>query len=246
MKSVLLFLIAGACWGQTVGPSPSGSGGIPLISPSVANAVVCDNGSGGVADCTSSATIPNGVSVGTHPLTLSATTTPTANATSWLNTPTLANLNTALGVTLAAAPTGGAVGGASNCPTAGQVPFVASAGVLTCDSGLAYAGAGSSGTLTLLGVMNIALGGKIQCTHGANATCGLSTLTAGSVTVSTTAIGTLAAAGGAGYVVSLTEQGCTGTCAGVQVGTVVNATSFVINGASTDNSLVYWEIKYVN
>src|SRR5208337_1993457 len=64
------------------------------------------------------------------------------------------------------------------------------------------------------------LGSTYQCTHGTNGTCGLTTLSSGSATVSTTAIGTLASATGGGYVVSLTEQNCTGTCTGVRVGSV--------------------------
>jgi endosialidase-like protein len=43
---------------------------------------------------------------------------------------------------------GGGIGGATNCPTANQIPFIASAGVVTCDSGLAYAGAGGVVTQT--------------------------------------------------------------------------------------------------
>ena len=90
------------------------------------------------------------------------------------------------------------------------------------------------------------LGGSYQCTHGSNATCGVSTLSSGTVTVSTTAIGALAAAGGAGYVINLVGQNCS-MCGSLSVGTVTAATSFVINSTNTlDGSNVYWEIRYVN
>ena len=90
------------------------------------------------------------------------------------------------------------------------------------------------------------LGGKFECTHGTNATCGVATLSiSGTALVSTTAIGTLATTG-AGYAVSLTALTCT-SCGALSVGTVINGTSFVINSTNaTDTSNVYWEIKYIN
>lgn len=91
-----------------------------------------------------------------------------------------------------------------------------------------------------------ALGNKYECTHGTNATCGVATLAGGTVTVSTTAIGTLATSGASGFVVELTLQTCS-SCGILSIGTVSNGTSFVIHSSNTsDASLVYWEIKYVN
>lgn len=88
------------------------------------------------------------------------------------------------------------------------------------------------------------LGGKVGCTHGSNGTCGVATLASGTVTVSTTAIVALAAAG-AGDVVSLTLLSCS-SCGSLSVGTVVAATSFVINSTGgSDGSKVFWEIKHI-
>jgi len=96
-----------------------------------------------------------------------------------------------------------------------------------------------TGFETLLGTM-------YQCTHGSNATCGVATLSSGTVTVSTTAINALAAAGAAGYAVNLVLQSCS-SCGALSVGTVTNSTSFVINSTNgSDASKVYWEIRYVN
>ena len=93
--------------------------------------------------------------------------------------------------------------------------------------------------------LGLTLGSKLECTHGSNATCGMAQLSSGTVTVSTTAIGALATST-SGYSVTLTEQTCSGTCGAVQLGTVTGGSSFVINGLSTDNSYVYWEIHYIN
>lgn len=84
---------------------------------------------------------------------------------------------------------------------------------------------------------------KVACTLGV--TCGVATLASGTQTVTATAIGALST-GGSGDVIALTEQSCSGTCAGVSVGTVVVGASFVINGAGTDNSKVFWEIRHIN
>jgi hypothetical protein len=90
------------------------------------------------------------------------------------------------------------------------------------------------------------LGGLFETTHGSNATAGVSTLSSGTVTVSTTAIAALAAAGAAGDVVQLTLQSCS-TCGTLSVGTVTPGTSFVINSTNVlDASNVYWEIKKLN
>jgi hypothetical protein len=104
---------------------------------------------------------------------------------------------------------------------------------------------GSDGSLTVPH-STVSLAGLNECTHGSNATCGVSTLSSGTVTVGTTAINTLATAGGAGYVVSLTALTCS-SCGALSVGTVVANTSFVINSTNgSDASRVYWEIRYVN
>jgi hypothetical protein len=89
------------------------------------------------------------------------------------------------------------------------------------------------------------LGGLYECTHGSNATCGVATLSGGTVTVSTTAIGALATTG-AGYAISLTELSCS-SCGSLSIGTVTASTSFVINSTNaSDASNVYWEIRYIN
>jgi hypothetical protein len=89
------------------------------------------------------------------------------------------------------------------------------------------------------------LGVHEQCTHGSNATCGVVALSSGTVTVSTTAIATLATSGGAGDAVRLTMQGaCTGN---PYVGAVSSGTSFVINSTVlTDSCNVFWEIVVIN
>jgi len=90
------------------------------------------------------------------------------------------------------------------------------------------------------------LGGLDECTHGSNATCGVSTLASGTVTVSTTAIATLAAAGSAGDAVRLTLISCS-SCGSLSVGTVTSGTSFVINSTNgSDASKVFWEIIKIN
>jgi Pectate lyase superfamily protein len=107
----------------------------------------------------------------------------------------------------------------------------------------------SNGAVTAIGKVQAALATDLGyfsgCTHGANATCGVSTLASGTVTVSTTAIGTLAAAGAGGFTVLLTPLTCS-SCGALSVGTVNSGTSFVINSTNgSDASRVYWEIKYI-
>ncbi len=103
----------------------------------------------------------------------------------------------------------------------------------------------ASGTLEAANYV-AGLGGLFETTHGLNATAGVSTLSSGTVTVSTTAIAALAAAGAAGDVVELTLQSCS-TCGTLSVGTVTPGTSFVINSTNVlDASNVYWEIKKLN
>jgi len=95
------------------------------------------------------------------------------------------------------------------------------------------------------GGVTLGLGVHQNCTHGSNATCGVVALSSGTVTVSTTAIATLATSGGAGDAVRLTMQGaCTGN---PYVGTVSSGTSFVINSTVlTDSCNVFWEIVVIN
>ncbi len=90
------------------------------------------------------------------------------------------------------------------------------------------------------------LGQKFTVTHGSNATAGFATLSSGSVVVATTALGTIGTSGGGGDSVVLSEQVCSGTCAGVWLVSATASTGFTIGGAATDNSIVYWEIKHVN
>lgn len=102
------------------------------------------------------------------------------------------------------------------------------------------------GGTAFTGAVTENLGQKFTCTHGSNATCGVSTLSSGTVTVSTTAIAALAAAGGAGDAVRLTLESCS-ACGSLSVGTVSAGTSFVINSTSgTDASLVFWSIERMN
>jgi hypothetical protein len=117
-----------------------------------------------------------------------------------------------------------------------------SAGVTALGNGTA---GNTSGTLEAANYV-AGLGGLFETTHGSNATAGVSTLSSGTVTVSTTAIAALAAAGAAGDVVELTLQSCS-TCGTLSVGTVTPGTSFVINSTNVlDASNVYWEIKKLN
>lgn len=119
--------------------------------------------------------------------------------------------------------------------------YRSSAGVLEINNGTA-------GTYADLILRNstASLGGKFECTHGSNATCGVVTLAAGTATVSTTAIAALAAAGSSGDAIRLTLQTCS-SCGTLSVGTVMAGTSFVINSSNgADASDVYWEIHHIN
>lgn len=94
------------------------------------------------------------------------------------------------------------------------------------------------------GILLANLGSGFACTHGSNATCGVATLSSGTVTVSTTAVAALATTG-AGQAVNLVLQSCS-SCGALSVGTVSPGTSFVINSTSgADASKVYWRIDYV-
>lgn len=92
----------------------------------------------------------------------------------------------------------------------------------------------------------IPLATKLTVTHGSNATAGVSALSGGTVTVSTTAIAALAGAGGAGDTVSLSLENCS-SCGILSVGTVSAGTSFVINSSNvSDASNVFWQIGHLN
>lgn len=78
-------------------------------------------------------------------------------------TTTTCTLSGGIATVAAIQPTGGAMGGASNCPMAIEVPYVLSAGVLTCDAGLEYNGVAASNPT--LSVSSPALhGGEIGIT----------------------------------------------------------------------------------
>lgn len=121
-----------------------------------------------------------------------------------------------------------------------------SAGVISVDTTTIGNGAGG---LSLTGITN-KLGGKFICTHGTNGTCGVATLSAGTVVISTTAIAALAVAGAAGDIVHLecannpattTITACTTQ---PYVSAIIPGTSFTIGGTLTDT--VYWEIRHIN
>jgi hypothetical protein len=118
-----------------------------------------------------------------------------------------------------------------------------------------YAGQGGTGTLstqdgTAQGFFNslgvgVESGKKFGCIHGSNSTCGVVALSSGTATVATTAILSLAAAGGGGDAVSLTPLTCN-SCGFLNIGTVTPATSFVIHSSNaSDSSSVYWEIRHI-
>ena len=87
--------------------------------------------------------------------------------------------------------------------------------------------------------------GPSICPHGSG-TCGVATLSSGTATVNTSAIGTLASSGATGYAVFITLQSCS-SCGFLFVGAVTPGASFVINSTNaSDGSGVFWEIRYVN
>lgn len=121
--------------------------------------------------------------------------------------------------------------------------LIGAAATDTCSSCVRLGRAGTDVTKAFQTVTD--LGGSYQCTHGSNATCGIATLSAGTVTVSTSAISTLATTG-AGSVVQLTLETCS-SCGALSIGTVSSGSSFVINSTDmSDGSAVYWEIRYIN
>lgn len=96
-----------------------------------------------------------------------------------------------------------------------------------------------------VGTIKANLGGGFGCSHGSNATCGVATLSSGTVVVPTSAIGAGGVGGSSGVAISLTPQTCS-SCGALSVGTVVNNTSFAINSTNgSDGSKVYWRIDYI-
>jgi len=99
--------------------------------------------------------------------------------------------------------------------------------------GESFAGSGGMATTTL--------GHAFGCTHGTNATCGVAALSGGTVTVSTSAIGS-SGIGVSGVVVQLTLQNCS-SCGTPYVSAHVNNTSFTISSTNgSDASNVFWQI----
>jgi len=98
---------------------------------------------------------------------------------------------------------------------------------------------GADGTDFLEMNGNVALmtaGNKLKIATGSNASVGQATLSSGTVTVSTTAALT-------GSLIYLTVSSPSGTQGFLSVGTITNATSFVINSTSVlENSVVNWWI----
>ncbi len=89
------------------------------------------------------------------------------------------------------------------------------------------------------------LGKKWGGTYGLNATMGVATLSGGTVTIHTSAIGPLAAPEKEGDVIYLVLQNCV-SCGSLSVGTVVPGKSFVIDSTNrSDVSNVLWEIKHI-
>lgn len=91
----------------------------------------------------------------------------------------------------------------------------------------------------------LTIGGKINITTGSNASAGTATLSSGTVTVSTTAVTSSSLI----FVVYNTPSGTLASGLSAPVGSIVNATSFVINSLTTaavvntlDNSTVRWWI----
>lgn len=119
-------------------------------------------------------------------------------------------------------------------------------------SSLVITHSGSTGTSIGLESQNFttSVGFYYGTFHGTNASAGVATLTSGTVTVSTTAIGALAVSGGAGNAVQLTFQTCV-SCGFLALGTVTPGSSFVINSysapgvlnATDSSSTVYWQIQ---
>jgi hypothetical protein len=113
--------------------------------------------------------------------------------------------------------------------------IIAATGDISASTGSVVANAGfisSNGSLTLQ-----AVGGKINIMTGSNASIGTSAaMTAGSITISTTAVT-------AASKIFLTTNAPGGTQGFLSVGTIVPATSFVINSSnSSDTSTVNWWI----
>lgn len=93
--------------------------------------------------------------------------------------------------------------------------------------------------LEVTGNIKLMLTGKLKIETGTNASSGTTTLVAGTVTISTTAIST----GDDVIVIVKTPAGTQGFLS-VPTANITNGTSFVINSSSnTETSTVYWEIR---
>jgi hypothetical protein len=111
-----------------------------------------------------------------------------------------------------------------------------------------YGSVGTAGLINLNGNTTTAQGYSYGCTHGGfGPTCGVATLSGGTVTVSTTAISSLST-GTNGSAISLTLQSCPSSHCGIlYINTVTPGTSFQIESTNTsDSSSVFWEIKTIN
>ena len=91
------------------------------------------------------------------------------------------------------------------------------------------------------GNLTIPLGAKITEPHGTNAAVGIVTLSAGSATVTTSAIAAIATAGGSGDWVDLYPRNCTG----VLKFSTVAGTSITITDAVSESCDVKWEISHI-
>lgn len=93
--------------------------------------------------------------------------------------------------------------------------------------------------LQVTGHLKVNLTGKVKIATGTNASAGTTTLVAGTVTISTTAIAT----GDNVILTVITPAGTQGFLSAPSA-SIVNGTSFVINSSSaTETSTVYWEIR---
>jgi hypothetical protein len=183
---------------------------------------------------------------------------PTGSLISWDATPLPALISpVATGSLLASTGTGSEpsyktfatlnlVLGNTNLTTAGDVPYISSGGTLNQDDNHYWDSTnhrlslGNNHTptytfdVTAGDIALATLGKKFRVKEGANASMGVATLAAGTVTVSTTAVTATSR-------ILLTVQVAGGTQGFLAVGTVVAATSFVINSTSnTDTSQVLW------
>lgn len=204
--------------------APSATSGVPVISqgaaaqPIFGTAVVAGGGTG--------ATTLTGV------LTGNGTSAVTANAITQHGV-LIAGASNAV-ANLAVAATGTVLAGSTGADPA----FTGSPSV----SGSVTAGTTLTATLGDITATNGNLvlgtaGNKLRITTGSNASIGTSAaMTAGSITISTTAVT-------ASSIIFLTHATTAGTLGNLYVGTITAGTSFVINSSSnTDTSTVNWLI----